>query len=182
MPTPSPGLKRVPRWRTMISPPETVCPANTFTPRRLALESRPLRLEPRPFLCAIAASASDVRDADAGELLPGAGAPLVPALGLELEHAQLRAALVADHLGLHRGLADGLRVELGVAVAGQQQRRQLDGRADVAGEPLDQQRLTRLDAVLLAAGLDDCVGHGSLRLCARTAPAASAAPTPRLGF
>src|SRR5207248_6560230 len=90
MPTPSPGLKRVPRWRTMISPPVTVWPANTFTPRRLALESRPLRLEPRPFLCAIAASASDLRDADAGELLPMAGAPLVPALGLELEHAQLR--------------------------------------------------------------------------------------------
>ena len=53
MPTPSPGLKRVPRWRTMISPPVTTSPAKTFTPRRLALESRPLRLEPRPFLCAI---------------------------------------------------------------------------------------------------------------------------------
>src|SRR5947208_2296076 len=53
MPTPSPGLKRVPRWRTMISPPVTAWPANTLTPRRLALESRPLREEPRPFLCAI---------------------------------------------------------------------------------------------------------------------------------
>ena len=53
IPTPSPGLKRVPRWRTMISPPVTVWPAKIFTPRRLALESRPLRLEPRPFLCAI---------------------------------------------------------------------------------------------------------------------------------
>src|SRR5579884_3264908 len=53
IPTPSPGLKRVPRWRTMISPPVTVCPANTFTPRRLECESRPLRDEPNPFLCAI---------------------------------------------------------------------------------------------------------------------------------
>src|SRR4051812_38390150 len=53
MPTPSPGLKRVPRWRTMISPPLTRWPANTFTPRRLASESRPLRLDPSPFLCAI---------------------------------------------------------------------------------------------------------------------------------
>src|SRR3954464_2046450 len=150
MPTPSPGLKRVPRWRTMISPPETVCPANTFTPRRLALESRPLRLEPRPFLCAIAASAPDVGDADAGELLPVAGAPLVPALGLELEHAQLRAPLVPHDLGLHRGLADRTGVELRVPVTGQQQRRQLDGGADVVGEALDQQRLARLDAVLLA--------------------------------
>src|SRR6185436_2401784 len=56
MPTPVPGLKRVPRWRTMISPPVTVWPANTFTPRRLAFESRPLREEPRPFLCAISSS------------------------------------------------------------------------------------------------------------------------------
>ena len=47
---PGPGLKRVPRWRTMISPPVTTWPANTFTPRRLAFESRPLRLDPRPFL------------------------------------------------------------------------------------------------------------------------------------
>src|SRR5690606_2756025 len=81
IPTPSPGWKRVPRWRTMISPPVTVWPANTFTPRRLALLSRPLREEPRPFLCAIA----DLRDLDAGELLPVAGGALVAALGLELE-------------------------------------------------------------------------------------------------
>src|SRR5436305_2984921 len=37
----------------MISPPLTVCPANRFTPRRLAFESRPLREDPSPFLCAI---------------------------------------------------------------------------------------------------------------------------------
>src|SRR5205807_692971 len=41
------------RWRTRISPPLTAWPANVFTPSRCALESRPLRLEPRPFLCAI---------------------------------------------------------------------------------------------------------------------------------
>src|SRR2546423_5210745 len=71
MPTPSPGLKRVPRWRTMISPPVTVWPANTFTPSRLALESRPLRDDPRPFLCAI------------GGLLSFRGGlrPLAPAAG-----------------------------------------------------------------------------------------------------
>ena len=49
-PTPSPGRKRVPRWRTMISPPATVWPEKTLTPRNLGLESRPLRLEPSPFL------------------------------------------------------------------------------------------------------------------------------------
>src|SRR5438876_12014383 len=37
----------------MISPPLTASPANVFTPSRCALESRPLRLEPSPFLCAI---------------------------------------------------------------------------------------------------------------------------------
>ena len=58
IPVPSPGLNLVPRWRTMISPPVTVWPAKTFTPRRLELESRPLRLEPRPFLCAIYLSSS----------------------------------------------------------------------------------------------------------------------------
>src|ERR1700760_4952896 len=100
MPTPTPGLKRVPRWRTMISPPVTVCPAKTFTPRRLALESRPLRLEPRAFLCGISsAPLPDRREADARELLTVTRPALVAALGLELEHAELRAALVRHDLG-----------------------------------------------------------------------------------
>src|ERR687886_2212736 len=111
MPTPSPGLKRVPRWRTMISPPVTVCPAKTFTPRNLGLESRPLRLEPRPFLCAMCSSAPDGGDADAGQLLAVAGAALVAALGLELEHAELGAALVRDDLGGHARAAERPRVE-----------------------------------------------------------------------
>src|ERR1700690_651153 len=37
----------------MISPPLTFCPAKTLTPSIFGFESRPLRLEPRPFLCAI---------------------------------------------------------------------------------------------------------------------------------
>src|SRR6476620_6011137 len=53
MPTPSPGQKRVPRWRTMISPPLTCSPAKTLTPSMFGFDSRPLRLEPRPFLCAM---------------------------------------------------------------------------------------------------------------------------------
>src|SRR3954452_15254139 len=52
-PVPSPGQKRVPRWRTMISPPLTFWPAKTLTPSILGLDSRPLRLEPSPFLLAI---------------------------------------------------------------------------------------------------------------------------------
>src|SRR5579863_9667734 len=106
MPTPSPALKRLPRWRTMISPPLTRWPAKTFTPSRCALESRPLRLEPSPFLCAIACLLSgrggaragqlDGGDLDAGQLLAVAGAALVATLGLELEDAQLLPAHVLE--------------------------------------------------------------------------------------
>src|SRR6188508_447213 len=113
MPVPSPGRKRVPRWRTMISPPVTTSPAKTFTPRRLALESRPLREEPRPFLCAIAngSLALDRRDADARQFLAVARAALVAALGLELEHAELGAALMGDDLGLDRGVGQAVALE-----------------------------------------------------------------------
>src|ERR1700722_9303958 len=52
-PTPTPGWKWVPCWRTMISPAFTCWPPKRLTPRRWALESRPLRLDDAPFLCAI---------------------------------------------------------------------------------------------------------------------------------
>src|SRR5437016_2863898 len=37
----------------MMVPPGTNCPPNAFTPSRCALESRPFRELPNPFLCAI---------------------------------------------------------------------------------------------------------------------------------
>src|SRR5690606_38991977 len=52
-PTLTPGWKCVPRWRTMISPALTTWPPERLTPRRCALESRPLRAELAPFLCAM---------------------------------------------------------------------------------------------------------------------------------
>src|SRR5580700_5586227 len=120
MPTPSPGLNFVPRWRTMISPPVTFSPANTFTPRRLAFESRPLREEPSPFLCAM----FHLRDLDPGQVLAVAGTALVAALGLELHDPQLRAALVGDHPGRHRN-AGQVRVD-DVGAVHEQQRLQAD--------------------------------------------------------
>ena len=63
-PVPGPGLNFVPRCRTMIMPAFTGWPANTLTPSRLDSESRPLRDEPRPFLCAIYASSSFAAIAD----------------------------------------------------------------------------------------------------------------------
>src|SRR3954471_14559829 len=152
MPVPGPGLNRVPRWRTMISPPVTCWPANTFTPRRLAFESRPLRDEPRPFLCAISRSAPDLFHPDARELLAVALAALVAALRLVLEDADLRPTLVADDGRGHAGGPQGVGAELRVAVAGHQQRLQLDRRPLVAPQALDEQRLPLGDAVLLAAG------------------------------
>src|SRR3954453_14638332 len=61
MPAPSPALKRLPRWRTMISPPVTVWPAKTFPPRRLGFELRPVGEGPRPFVGALHAGALGVR-------------------------------------------------------------------------------------------------------------------------
>src|SRR6185295_15271667 len=122
MPAPSPGLNLVPRWRTMISPPVTVSPANTFTPRRFALESRPLRLEPRPFLCAMSSGPlPDAGHLEARQLLAVPGRALVAPLGLELEHADLWAALVADHGRLHGDLPE-VRAEERLVAARVEQR------------------------------------------------------------
>src|ERR1700726_2787478 len=52
-PTLSPGFTRVPRCRTMMVPPGTICPPNALNPNRCAFESRPFREVPCPFLCAI---------------------------------------------------------------------------------------------------------------------------------
>src|SRR5690349_2018108 len=134
MPAPSPGLNLVPRWRTMISPPVTVWPENTFTPRRLAFESRPLRLGPRAFLCAMASQLPDLGDAEPGELLPVPRAAAVAALGLELEDPQLLPALVADDLGLHGRLGQLGGIEHGIAVARQQQRDEVHGGARLVGQ------------------------------------------------
>src|SRR5512132_2623638 len=53
-PTPAPGWKRVPRWRTMMLPGITDSPPNFLTPSRCPGLSRALRELPPAFLCAIA--------------------------------------------------------------------------------------------------------------------------------
>src|SRR5690606_33495505 len=89
-PTLTPGWKWVPRWRTMISPALTTWPPKRFTPRRCALESRPLRVDDAPFLCAISQPLMlsddllDAGDLDAGQLRAVALALLVTGLVLEL--------------------------------------------------------------------------------------------------
>src|ERR671932_831171 len=117
-PTPRPGWKWVPRWRTMISPALTTWPPKRFTPRRCAFESRPFREDEAPFLCAMAASAlRDVGDHDGGEGLTVPLTLVVAGLVLELVDVDLRALAVPDDLTGHGHLGQGLRVAgAGVAV------------------------------------------------------------------
>jgi len=49
----TPGWNWVPRWRTMIEPALISSPPKRFTPSILGLESRPFRVEPPPFFCAM---------------------------------------------------------------------------------------------------------------------------------
>src|SRR4051794_9296205 len=130
-------------------------------------------------------SLRDLGHPDAGELLAVAHLATVAPLGLELVDPQLGAAQVLDDLGGHRDLAQ-LVAEQGF-VSREQEGLEVELGAGVARQPLDEQGLALLDAVLLATGLDDRVhGLSLLRsrfgLDSRTAPSASAAAAPRLGF
>src|SRR5437660_881316 len=168
MPAPGPGLKRVPRWRTMISPPVTTWPANSFTPRRCAAESRPLRLDPRPFLCAIrcllarrrlARQQLHLLDLEPRQLRAVPLGALVAALRLELEDPDLVAALVAGHDRLDLHLRELGRLEHRV-VARDPERLERDRLSRLRGQAVDDERVTLLDAVLLSADSDDCVHSG----------------------
>src|SRR3954468_11414170 len=159
-PTPRPGWKWGPRWRTMISPALTTWPPKRFTPRRWALESRPLRDDDAPFLCAMSASAlRDVADHDAGQGLTVPLPLVVTGLVLELVDVDLRALAVLDdltrhgHLGQGRGIAgDGVAVD-------QQDRREGDGVAGRTLEAVDRERVAHGHLVLAATGLHHCVHH-----------------------
>src|SRR3954454_20151067 len=88
----------------MISPAFTTWPPKRLTPSRWALESRPLREDEAPFLCAISASAlravcaADVADHDVGQVLTVPLPLVVAGLVLELVDADLGALAVADDL------------------------------------------------------------------------------------
>src|SRR5919199_5026780 len=159
-PTPRPGWKWVPRWRTMISPALTTCPPKRFTPRRWALESRPLREDEAPFLCAMVASAlRDVADHDGGQRLAVPLTLVVAGLVLELVDADLRALAVLDDLAGDRDAGERRRVGgHGVAVD-QEDGREGDGVARLTGEPVDREPVTDGHLVLAAPGLHDCVHH-----------------------
>src|ERR1700730_8163676 len=102
-PTPTPGWKCVPCWRTMISPAPTTWPPNRFTPSRCALESRPFRLEDAPFLCSIGGSALLLRPGGGLGRANAGHSHLRVLLAMAEAAAVTRLVLVVDRGGLGAG-------------------------------------------------------------------------------
>src|SRR5580765_2267992 len=94
----------------MIVPAWILVPSNTFTPRRWALESRPLRVEPPPLVFDIAGSSAlrDRDDLDDGVLLTMAVPAALVFLRLVGEPVDLRAFGGADDLARHRRTREGV--------------------------------------------------------------------------
>src|SRR3954453_20115184 len=159
-PTPRPGWKWVPRWRTMISPALTTWPPNRFTPRRWAFESRPLRDDDAPFLCAMSSSAlRDVADHDAGQGLTVPLPLVVGGLVLELVDVYLPALAGPDDLAGHGHAGQRLRVGGDGVAVDEQHGRERDGVTGLPGQAVDGERVTDTHLVLRSTGLDDCVHH-----------------------
>src|SRR3954471_17332970 len=106
----------------MISPAFTTWPPKRLTPRRCAFESRPLREDEAPFLCAMSSSAlRDVADHDAGQGLTVPLRLVVAGLVVVLVELDLRALPGVDELAGHGDAGQLLRVGGdGVAVDQQQ--------------------------------------------------------------
>src|SRR6476659_8058961 len=159
-PTLTPGWKCVPRWRTRISPALTDWPPKRFTPRRWAFESRPLREDDAPFLCAMSASAlRDVVDHDAGQGLTVPLPLVVAGLVLELVDVDLRALAVLEDLTGHGHLGQGRCVAGDGVTVDQEDRGEGDGVAGRAREAVDRERVAHGHLVLAATGLHHCVHH-----------------------
>src|SRR6218665_535930 len=152
----------------------TVSPAYTFTPRYCGLESRPLREEPCPFLCAmtpIPETAGAPRGAPgSGSGLAGDGGDLDLGVGLTVATAARPALLLlaeVQHLAvlvLGKDLAHDLRARHGRlpnlrAVGPTEQQDVVEGHlgTDVARDLLDPEHVALGHAVLLAARANDCV-------------------------
>src|SRR3954454_21917526 len=162
-PTPRPGWKRVPRCRTVISPALTTWPPKRFKPSRWALESRLLREDEAPFLCAMSASAlRDVADHDVGEGLTVPLTLVVAGLVLELVDVDLRALAVPDDLTGHGHLGQGRRIAGDGVAVDQEQGREGDGVARLTSETVDREPIADSHLVLATTGLHDCVHHSLL--------------------
>src|SRR5438309_10657791 len=87
----------------MIAPASTRAPAYSLTPSRWPALSRPLRVEPAPFLCAMSLCL-DLRDSESRLVLPVAARLPRTRLVLVLEHPDLRSSSMPDDLGRHDGV------------------------------------------------------------------------------
>src|SRR5690606_29872409 len=149
----------------MMLPALTAWPPNSFTPRRLLSESRPLRVEPPAFLCAMSQillkeSGLDASDLDFGEPLTVALTLHVVLAATELDDGDLVVAALTDHFSSDLGAFDDRSADLDVvAVADQQHAVKIDGFAGGDFQLLDLQEFTFGDLVLFATGNDYSV-HG----------------------
>src|SRR5947209_18201847 len=102
----------------------------------------------------------DVVNRDPGDRLPVALGLAIPHLRLVFDDDDLWAPTLLDH-ATHDLCAVDQRAALpdAVLVGHQQNLGELDGLALFDRELLDLNRLARLDAMLLAAGLDNCERH-----------------------
>src|SRR6478609_5758866 len=157
----------------MISPARTFWPPNRFTPRRCAFESRPLRVELAPFLCAISASLPgllDSGDLDAREVLTVPLALLVAGLVLELLDHDLGAALFAEHLGSDGHLRELVDVGRDRVAVYEQNGGQFERVAHLRLLAVEDDDRSDLDLLLPTTGAHYCVNHftpvssGSARL------------------
>ncbi len=107
------------------------------------------------------ATEADVGDAQDRQVLAVALLDPAPGLGLVLESDDLVAARGADDLGLDGRTVDDGCADGGFGPVGDEEHPvQRDGLAGFDVEQLNLEHGADLDAVLLPAGLDDCV-HGS---------------------
>src|ERR1700712_3553971 len=106
----------------MIEPAGICWPPNAFTPSILGLESRPFRVEPPPFFCAMVdyllqrddvtgPSGADRHDLEFGEVLAMTAMLLVVLATAHLEDANLVVPALGNHGSLHACTSDPGRAD-----------------------------------------------------------------------
>src|SRR5918994_1562522 len=161
-PTFTPGRICVPRWRTIMLPASTYSPPKRFTPSRLEWESRPFRVLPPAFLCAMSKSStgSSSTGADAGDLhfrefLTMILLPQIMLAPPELHDGDLGALTMANHRGSDFAALEQRRAKFHIrALTHEQYFAELNGGAGLRIELLDAQDIILRNPVLFATGGD----------------------------